>query len=246
MSTSRTIAVIPCRYGAVRFPGKPLADINGKPMLWHVYHQALKANSIDDAVIATDDDRIRKSCDVLGLNVMMTRNDHVSGTDRVAECAERLEGEIFVNVQGDEPMIDPEAIDRVARALAESGENILVTNGYAAFDSASDVIDTNVVKVIMRIDGRALAYSRMPIPFPKGAKVDFQRQLGLYAFRRAGLKHFSTHRPGPIEQAEGVEMFRFLEHGADVLMVETPSDGAIPVDTISDLERVRAMMKAPA
>lgn len=243
--TQRTIAIIPCRYGAMRFPGKPLADIHGKPMLWYVYQQAAKAASIDQVVIATDDDRIRQACEVLGLNVIMTRKDHVSGTDRVAECAERLDGDIFVNVQGDEPMIDPDAIDLVTRAILDcDDQSILASNGFATLDDASDVIDTNVVKVVMRQDGRALSYSRMAIPFPKGGKVQFHRQLGLYAFRREGLKHFQANRPGPLERAEGVEMFRFLEHGADVLMVNTPPDEGIPVDTGADLERVRVMIGA--
>ncbi|WP_102961517.1 3-deoxy-manno-octulosonate cytidylyltransferase [Mangrovicella endophytica] len=238
------VAVIPCRFGAMRFPGKPLADIHGKPMLWHVYQQASKAKNISRVIIATDDDRIRNTCEILGLDVVMTRSDHVSGTDRVAECASRLEGDIFVNVQGDEPMIDPDAIDLVAGAMLDCRDDrIVATNGYNAMHSPSDVIDTNVVKVVMRLDGRALAYSRMAIPFPKGAEVQFNRQLGLYAFRREGLQHFSAHEAGPVERAEGVEMFRFLEHGYDVLMVETPADEGIPVDTMSDLERVRAMMK---
>ncbi|EAU42373.1 3-deoxy-D-manno-octulosonate cytidylyltransferase [Fulvimarina pelagi HTCC2506] len=238
-----TIAIIPCRYGASRFPGKPLSDIHGKPMLWHVYHQATKAPSIDRVIIATDDDRIYQKCEILGLEVMMTRGDHVSGTDRVAECASRLDGEVFVNVQGDEPMIEPEAIERVAKAILEStDENIVASNGFNEMCDPSDVIDTNVVKVVMRQDGRALAYSRMPIPFPKGGKVQYFRQLGLYAFRKHGLERFVASKPGPLEMAEGVEMFRFLEHGYDVNMVQVPNDRGIPVDTPSDLERVRAMM----
>ncbi len=241
--TARTVAIIPCRFGASRFPGKPLSDIHGKPMLWHVYQQAMKAPSIDEVMIATDDDRIRKTCDVLGLNIMLTRSDHVSGTDRVAECATALDHDIFVNVQGDEPMIDPGAIDIVARAMIDChDERVLATNGFNLLEAPSDVIDTNVVKVVMRKDGRALAYSRMAIPFPKGGPVRFHRQLGLYAFRRAGLEHFTRQTPGPLERAEGVEMFRFLESGYDVQMAETPADEGIPVDTPSDLERVRVMM----
>lgn len=244
---AKIIAVIPCRFGASRFPGKPLADIHGKPMLWHVYNQASKARTVDEVLIATDDDRIRKISETLGLNVMMTRSDHVSGTDRVAECASRIDADIFVNVQGDEPMIDPTAIDAVAQAMIDcQNQNVLATNGFNDLPDASDVIDTNIVKVVMRIDGRALSYSRMAIPFPKGAKVDFLRQLGLYAFRKSGLEHFTAHRPGPLERAEGVEMFRFLEHGADVQMVRMPNDEGIPVDTPNDLERVRALMKGAA
>lgn len=239
----KVVAVIPCRFGAVRFPGKSLADINGKPMLWHVHQQALKAPSLDHVMVATDDDRIRKACEVLDIDVMMTRSDHVSGTDRVAECARRLDADIIVNVQGDEPMIDPDAIERVARGIIEcDDENVQASNGFNEIASPTDAIDTNVVKAIMTKAGLAMAYSRSPIPYPKGSAVQFFRQLGLYAFRRSGLEVFSSLQPGPLEQAEGVEMLRFLEHGYGVRMVQVANDEAIPVDTPSDLDRIRAIM----
>jgi 3-deoxy-manno-octulosonate cytidylyltransferase (CMP-KDO synthetase) len=237
------VAVIPCRFGASRFPGKPIADINGKPMLWHVYQQTIAAEGIDAATIATDDDRIRKVCEILDLPVLMTRSDHASGTDRVAECAARLDADIIVNVQGDEPMIEPEAIARVTRAIAACDDpNVQASNGYNEIASPSDAIDTNVVKVVMTTTGLAMAYSRLPIPYPKGGAVRHLRQLGLYAFRREGLERFAALRPGPLEQAEGVEMLRFVEHGYGVQMVQVPNDEGIPVDTPADLDRVRTLM----
>ena len=235
--------IIPCRYGAFRFPGKSLADIHGKPMMWHVYQQALKAESLDDVFIATDDERIATVCAELGLKSVMTRSDHATGTDRLAECATLIDSDIYVNVQGDEPMIAPEAIDAVTDGIMDSKDSrTLASNGFNDIHLATDVIDTNVVKVIMAADGTALAYSRAPIPYPKDSAVQYHRQLGLYAFRKTGLETFAAQGPGPVEQAEGVEMLRFLEHGYLVKMVRVPDDDGIPVDTPADLERVRKMM----
>lgn len=236
------VGIIPCRYKSVRFPGKPLADINGKPMMWHVYQQAAKARSLSAVYIATDDDRIADSCKSLGLNVLMTRSDHSTGTDRVAECANFLSAEFYVNIQGDEPMIDPEAIDAVAEAIRDCVDpQVMASNAYVPITSPCDAVDTNIVKVLLAKDSSALAYSRLPIPYPKGGAVTYLRQLGLYAFRKSGLLLFAEHTPGPVEDAEGVEMLRFLEHGYRVRMVEV-HDESIPVDTESDLARVRAMM----
>jgi len=239
----KIVGIVPCRYGAVRFPGKSLADIHGKPMMWHVYQQALKAESLDEVFIATDDQRILDACDGLGLNTILTSTEHATGTDRLAECATIIDSDIYVNVQGDEPMIVPEAIDRVARGILESDDSdMLAANGFNDIHVATDVIDTNVVKVIIDIKGRALAYSRQPIPYPKDGPVQYHRQLGLYAFRKLGLETFSAKQPGPVEAAEGVEMLRFLEHGYSIKMVRVPDDDGIPVDTPSDLKRVRDMM----
>lgn len=237
------VAIIPCRYGAVRFPGKSLANIHGKPMMWHVYRQTEKVGLIDRVIIATDDSRIEEAGKALGLETMMTGGDHFSGTDRVAECAGRLDADIIVNVQGDEPMIDPDAIERVTKAIVECDDpNVQASNGFNEIASPTDAIDSNVVKVICATNGNALAYSRMPIPYPKGSAVTYRRQLGLYAFRRTGLELFSSIKPGPLERAEGVEMLRFVEHGHAVRMVQVHNDEGIPVDTPADLDRVRQMM----
>jgi 3-deoxy-manno-octulosonate cytidylyltransferase (CMP-KDO synthetase) len=236
------IAVIPCRYGASRFPGKPLAEINGRPMMWHVAQQALKAATISEVYIATDDDRIRKACEVLDLKVLMTSTDHASGTDRVAECARSLRADIIVNVQGDEPMMKPQSIDKVVEALRGCHESVMAANGYHYLSDPTDVVDTNVVKVLSRVDEIALAYSRAPVPYPKSDTVRYKRQLGLYAFRHEGLTLFHQLEPGPLERIEGVEMYRFVENGYLIRLVDVGDDGGIPVDTPADLARVRQLM----
>lgn len=239
-----TIGIIPCRYGAVRFPGKPLANIHGKPMMWHVYQRAMEAGILDEVYIATEDQRIFDAARDLGLPVLMTSAHHPTGSDRVAECVSLVEAEMYVNIQGDEPMIDPEAIRKVVTGLRDSeDETILVSNAYAFFEDAGDVVDTNNVKVTLRRDGTALSYSRQPIPYPKSSAVRYRRQLGLYAFSRTGLELFAELEPGPVEMAEGVEMLRYLEYGYNVRMVEV-TDHSIPVDTLTDLERVRQALGA--
>ncbi|OXS99167.1 3-deoxy-D-manno-octulosonate cytidylyltransferase [Notoacmeibacter marinus] len=235
-------AIIPCRYGATRFPGKPLADINGKPMMWHVFQRACETQLVGRAYIATDDDRIARQCEILDLPVIRTRSSHPTGTDRIAEAIRATDEDVIVNVQGDEPMIDPAAIDAVVQALIDSPDEVLVTNGCHVITHSGDAIDTNNVKVVCDFQSNALAYSRLPIPYPKGDAVRHLRQLGLYAFRRDALKLFSSLRPGPLERAESVEMLRFVEHGHKVKMVEVAPGDDIPVDTPSDLERVRAKM----
>jgi 3-deoxy-manno-octulosonate cytidylyltransferase (CMP-KDO synthetase) len=238
----KVAAVIPCRYGSTRFPGKPLADIGGKPMLWHVYKRAASCWQVDTTLIATDDARIAQVCRDLDIPVAMTRSHHLTGTDRVAECAERLDADIVVNVQGDEPMIETDAITEVVDAVLMAPPGIAAANAYTPFvGMGSDVVDTNNVKAVLAADGTALYFSRQPVPYPKGGAVQFLRQLGLYAFRREGLALFASLAPGPAELAEGVEMLRLVEHGHRVRMVQVV-DSSIPVDTPADLDRVRKMM----
>lgn len=239
----RHIAVIPCRWGASRFPGKPLAMLGDKPMLWHVYQRCLEAKRLDDALVATDDQRIQAACQRLGIPCMMT-GDHPTGTDRVAACANRLQGDAFINVQGDEPFIDPAAIDAVSEALTGLEADVLAVNAFAALDGASTaaVLDHNTVKVVIDQRGNALMFSRQPIPYPRSGRATYLRQLGLYAFTRAGLAAFRNLGQGPLEQAEGVEMLRLLEHGHHVRMIPV-SDRGIAVDTPEDLARAGALLE---
>ena len=240
------VGIVPCRYSSSRFPGKPLADIHGKPMMWHVYQRALESNCFDQVFIATDDIRIAKSCEDHQLEFLMTRSDHITGTDRVAECMGLIDADIYVNVQGDEPLIEPEAIVKVTEGLTECDDpKVIASNAYVPFSEPSDVIDSNNVKVVLSTNDHALFYSRQPIPYPKSKKTFYLRQLGLYAFRKNGLKVFSECPPGPVEQAEGVEMLRLLEYGYRVQMVKV-EDNSIPVDTEADLSRVIGMMTLPA
>jgi 3-deoxy-manno-octulosonate cytidylyltransferase (CMP-KDO synthetase) len=237
------IGIIPCRYASTRFPGKPLVDICGKPMMWHVYQRSIESNVLDEVYIATDDNRIKKIAEELNLNVVMTHSDHKNGTDRVAEVANKIESEYYVNIQGDEPLLDPSAIANVVNGLIGCDDSmVLATNACASVSEANDIIDTNVVKVILSANDNALAYSRLAIPFPKSGKANYIKQLGLYAFRKRGLQIYSEQEPGYLESTEGVEMYRLVEHGYHVKMIKT-DDSSISVDTPDDLERVKKIME---
>jgi len=238
----KVIGVIPCRYGSTRFPGKPLADINGKPMMWHVYQRCIESKVLDEIYIATEDDRIKSAAELLNMNVVMTSDNHETGTDRVAEVATKIDSDFYVNIQGDEPLLEPDAIVKVVNALVNCDDSmVMASNAYAEINDPSDVIDTNVVKVIMSEHNNALAYSRQAIPYPKSGKATYYKQLGLYAFRKSGLQLFSEHKPGSIELVEGVEMYRLVEYDYHVRMVET-NDDSVSVDTTDDLKRVNELM----
>ncbi len=242
----KTAAVIPCRYQSSRFEGKPLALIGGKPMMWHVYQQASKAESIGEVHIATDDERIAAACRENGLNHLMTSTHHLTGTDRVAECARLLNVDVIVNVQGDEPFILPESIDAVTRKLLDSPvSNLAATNGCSLIECDEDFGDQSVVKVIRSASGLALAYSRLPIPLNFRNPTKRFRQLGLYAFHADALEFFAKTPQGPIESSESVEMYRFVEHDRPVLMVEVQESG-IAVDTPADLYKARQHYDAAA
>src|SRR5262249_52499052 len=235
------------RYGAVRFPGKPIALIRGKPMVWHVYRQALKARSLHEVLVATDDERISGVCADFDIPTVMTRSDHSTGTDRLPECIAAIDANFYVNVQGDEPMIAPEAIDLVAQAITRIDDPaVLASNGYNRIRDPDDLFNPGAVEVTLTPDSMALAYSREPIANCKRGAMEYYRQLGLYAFRKRGLEVFATLRPGPIERVLRVEMLRFLEHGYRVAMVRVPDDNAIPVDTPTDLEKVSRMLAGEA
>ena len=235
----KIIGVIPCRYQSSRFPGKSLALISGKPMMWHVYQRALESNVLDEVYIATDDERIVKVANEHNLKTVMTSDKHETGTDRVAEVASQIQADYYINIQGDEPFIEPEAIKLVAQAIIDC-DNPLVqaANAYTSMQDISDVVDTNTVKVVMDVNQRALAYSRQPIPYPKANTAKYSKQLGLYAFKQSGLQVFSENLPASLEKVEGVEMYRLLEHGYSIQMVKT-NDVSISVDTPSDLKRVQ-------
>lgn len=208
-------------------------------MMWHVYQQVTKTASIEVAYIATDNADIGKACDELGMKWIMTSDQHLTGTDRVAECARKLDADVIVNVQGDEPFIMPESIDAVTKALIESSiEGLAATNGCGTIDSQEDESDPGVVKVVYSASGRALAYSRLPIPLAFRKPTARYRQLGLYAFHRHALEFFAATPQGPLEASESVEMYRFVEHDLPVLMVDVEESG-IAVDTPADLFKAR-------
>jgi 3-deoxy-manno-octulosonate cytidylyltransferase (CMP-KDO synthetase) len=230
------VALIPARYDSSRFPGKPLADIGGRPMIEHVYRRAAIAQGIDAVVVATDDPRIATAVEQFGGVVRITQSGHRTGTDRIAEVARDLPCEIVVNVQGDLPLIEPEMIEEAIEPLTADRTLVMSTLRQAISDEA-DLMNPNVVKVVVDSSDNALYFSRSPIPFQRERGAAF-KHIGLYGYRRDFLLTFAALTQTPLERAESLEQLRALEHGFRIRAVATRFD-SIEVDTPEDLERVR-------
>ena len=236
-----TIALIPARYAATRLPGKVLADIAGKPMLQHVYERTRQAKTVGRVLVATDDPRIRETVESFGGEALMTSPHHLSGTDRLAEAAQNLECEVVVNVQGDEPMIEPEVIDTAVQPLLDDPALRMSTLKVEITDE-QDIYDPNIVKVVTDRDGFALYFSRHPLPFPRNpAHGHWYQHIGLYVYRRDFLLEYSRWEPTPLQLTEQLEQLKVLERGYRIKVLPT-SHPTVGVDTPEDLERVRRMM----
>jgi 3-deoxy-manno-octulosonate cytidylyltransferase (CMP-KDO synthetase) len=244
-SDLNAVAVIPARYESSRFPGKPLAQIAGRSMIERVYEQTKKAKQIARVVVATDDERIVQAVKSFGGEAMMTRKDHHCGTERVAEVAAHISAAIYVNVQGDEPLIDPEAIDMLVSAMEEDAE-IHVATPCSLIRQPAEIMDPNVVKATTDFDGNALYFSRAPIPWVRdtGASVAARhwKHIGLYAFRHEALLDFPTLPPGELERVEQLEQLRWLENGYKIRVVESEYD-AISVDVPTDVAKVEKILQ---
>jgi 3-deoxy-manno-octulosonate cytidylyltransferase (CMP-KDO synthetase) len=242
--------VIPARFASTRLPGKPLADIGGKPMVVRVAEAAQKS-SASEIIIACDQQDIRAAVSQHGFKAVMTKMDHPSGTDRIAEVVEHFgwaDDDIVVNVQGDEPLIPPALIDAVAKALENDTGASIATASHAIHD-ADDAFNPNVVKVVTAQNGRALYFSRAPIPWHRDgfahrrdelpADLNLQRHIGIYAYRVGFLRRYGSLLPSPVERWESLEQLRALWHGDAIVVVETETAPPGGVDTPEDLERVR-------
>ena len=238
----RVVAVIPARYASTRVPGKALADLDGRSMIEHVCRRAVAARSIDAVVVATDDARIAQAVEAFGGCVRLTDPSHHTGTDRVAEVVQTLPCEVVVNVQGDEPLLDPNDIDRVVDALESPNAAPVATLRYALTDP-TEFANPHVVKVVVDRRGRALYFSRAAIPSGvttanEPERPPIYKHIGLYASRREFLLALAALPRTPLEIAESLEQIRVLEHGYSIDTVETPHD-SIGVDTPADLELAR-------
>ena len=234
-------AVIPARYQSSRFPGKPLAQICGRPMIWWVYEQAKKVKDFDEVLVATDSRKIYDVCVELGIRAAMTRDDHPTGTDRLGEIAASSDSDFFVNIQGDEPMIEPSVIQAVINCKRANPE-IEVINTMTALKAGQDVEEPSIVKAAAS-GGNLLYLSRTPIPrSKKGEAVAYKRHLGLYGLSREALLFFAGTERGYLERIEDVEMLRFLENGYRVKIIEVESE-SIGVDRPEDLKEAEAAMK---
>lgn len=236
------LGVIPARYASSRFPGKPLVPIAGKPMLQHVWERAGRSRLLSRLVVATDDDRILRAAKEFGADARMTDPGHPSGTDRAAEVASRDPSAIIVNIQGDEPLIEPEAIDAAVGGLLEAGQTPMSTLGKEIEDCC-ELDNPNVVKVVADLAGNALYFSRSAIPFVRGGRAAHYKHVGLYVYRREFLLGYSSLPVGPLEKAEKLEQLRALENGYRIRVVETRYE-SLGVDSPEDLERVRAVLES--
>jgi len=246
MSSLKSIAIIPARFESTRFPGKPLVTIAHKTMIQHVYERSLQAKNVAEVIVATDDARILQAVQAFGGQACMTSPLHRSGTDRVAEVAASSDADVIVNVQGDEPLIDPEALNAVVEPFQSDPSLMISTLSVEGTDGELD--NPNVVKVVVDHDGFALYFSRSPIPFFRdpsptdGDNRRFLKHVGLYAYRRTFLARLATLRESYLEKAEALEQLRFLENGYRIKVVNTPYQ-SLAVDTPEDLERVNEFIK---
>lgn len=239
---SNAAVIIPARWASTRFPGKPLHILAGKPLVQHVWERASRAKNVETVIIATDDMRIAEAAFAFGAEVALTSPRCVSGTDRCAEVASKLKGiEHVVNVQGDEPLIDPALVSRLVRALGDEPELEMVT-AAVPFAPGEDPENPNAVKVVLNRESNALYFSRSLIPFPRdGGAFAFLRHLGIYGYSRKFLLQFVKWRAGKLETAESLEQLRALEYGARIRVLRTKS-ASIGVDTPSDAEAAEVLL----
>ncbi|MGH9854661.1 MAG: 3-deoxy-manno-octulosonate cytidylyltransferase [Blastocatellia bacterium] len=255
----KVVAIIPARYASTRLPGKPLIEIAGKPMIMRVVERANRTASISRVIVATDDERVFQAVTRAGAEAIMTSPDHATGTDRLAEVAARLDAEIIVNIQGDEPLIEPSTIEAAVAPLLDD-RSIVMSTTCEPIESVEDALKSNVVKVVIDRDGFALCFSRNPIPFPRAAVLEhgsikaalrarpellraFNKHTGLYVYRRDFLLTYAKLPPTPLEQSEMLEQLRALEHGYKIKVVAV-AHRSIGVDTPEDLKLVKRMISA--
>lgn len=237
----KVVGVIPARYSSSRLPGKPLADICGKPMIWWVYTQVSKVKRFSDVFVAIDDDRIRKICEDYNIKYVMTRNDHPEHISRIHEVSEKIEADLYVCINGDEPLISPSCIEQV---IPESlPENFFFSGAMRKLKDPAETIDPANIKIVMSDTGRCVYISRTPVPFPKGTLLfDYNKYVGIECFSKEALDFFVSTPQGIVEKVEDIDHLRFLEHGKNITFKYVNSE-SISVDTPKDLEKVRILME---
>ncbi len=250
MNFPRVVGVIPARYASQRLPAKPLLDLLGKTMVQRVYEQAKKARRLNQVIVATDDERIAGAVRSFGGEVIITPHEIKSGSDRVAAVAERSDGDIFLNIQGDEPLIAPQMIDQAAAILIDDS-HALVGTLAKRIESYEELLNPGIVKVVVDINSSALYFSRSIIPFIRDeqesskwlAKRTFYKHIGLYVFRKDFLLEFARMPESSLEQSEKLEQLRILENGYKIKVGFTEHD-SIPIDTLADANRVIEILKS--
>lgn len=243
----KVVGVIPARYKSSRFEGKPLADICGKPMIWWVYQNCIKVPDMNEVYVATDDRRIYDACEKLSIKVIMTSESCRTGTDRVGEVAEKIPAELYVNIQGDEPLLEPETIAQAIKPFY-TNPDLKISNLMTKIKSGVDTVNFTVPKVITNREGMGIYLTRATAPYPKG-KIDYNyyKQVCVYGFKPEALKFFcdygKQYGKAKIEEIEDIEILRFIENGWKVQYIEVDSD-TVAVDTQKDLEKVRGIISS--
>ena len=242
----KAICVIPARYASTRLPGKPLKDICGLPMICRVWQRASRAASVAEVIVATDDERIFQAVEKNSGRAMMTRADHKTGTDRLAEVAEKFsDADVIVNVQGDEPLIEPALIDKLVAEFA-ANENLQMATVATELTDADEMKNPNNVKVVVDRNSDALYFSRSLIPYPRNAgKSKIFKHIGIYAYRRNFLLNYARMEPTPLEQSESLEQLRALENGFKIRVIISACR-FVGVDTAEDLARVNEIYRKEA
>ncbi len=248
VTDSQVLAIVPARFASTRFPGKIIAPLEGKPVVYHTYLRVLEAKLVSRVLIATDDERVVDALRPYDVDVVMTRADHACGTDRIAEVAEKSDASIIVNVQGDEPLIVPQTIDDTIRPLLNEPDVVMSTARHRITDEKR-INDPNTVKVVCDQLGHAMYFSRLPIPYIRDGADRIQpyecywQHVGLYAYRRDFLLRYAAMPQTPIETLEKLEQMRVLENGYTIAVVNTEYEG-LGVDTPEDLEEVKTILAA--
>ena len=237
----KVVAVIPARFQSTRFPGKPLADICGKPMLWWVYNNISKSDRFDDVYVAIDDDRIREVCEKNKMNYIMTADNHPDHISRVWEVSTKVDADYYICVNGDEPLIDYREVEKI---IPRNGEKVEYFKGaFRKLTDPAETIDGANIKLALNNEGRCIYISRMPVPFPKNTLMfEYNKYVGIECFSKKGLNFFHRTKMGKLEKIEDIDHLRFLENGKSIYFQEIDSK-SISVDTPKDLEKVRIMME---
>ena len=233
----KILGVIPSRYESSRLPGKPLKDICGKPMVWWVYQLALKVSGLTDVIVATDDERIVSVCNELNIPTIMTSIDLINGSERVAEVASKIPADLYITIQGDEPLLEPEVVQKVIDIMLDD-KQVQCATLKTAYHNPVDVVNGTTPKVVCDMNNDIMLFSRAPIPYPKASlNYTYYKPMGVYAFRPETLALYGNLPPGNIEKIEDIELLRLLENGVKIRVAEVESD-TIAVDTEKDLARV--------
>lgn len=239
----KVVGIIPSRFGSTRLPGKPLKDICGKPMVWWVYQRAKKAKKVDEIYVATDDERIRSVCEEFNIPVVMTKNTHPTAAHRLYEVSCKVEADMYIQLNGDEPLISPDLIDSVVVEHfpkdIEYGVNIITK-----MSNPTEVIDPSNIKVVYDNESYALYMSRTAIPYPsKTLKFSYYKHVGIIAFNKKMLEFYSSSEPGHFEGIEGIDTLRFIDYKKPLYLVPVENVVSLSVDTEKDLEKVRLIIE---